>query len=69
MKYKISVAICTYNGELFLKEQLDSILNQSLKVDEIVVCDDKSSDSTIEIIEQYITDFPNIIKLNRNEIT
>lgn len=33
----ISVALCTYNGELFLEEQLDSILNQTLKVDEIII--------------------------------
>ncbi len=38
-----SVALCTYNGEQYLAEQLDSILNQSIAVNEIVVCDDVSS--------------------------
>lgn len=49
----ISVALCTYNGEKFLEEQLDSILNQTIPVDEIIVCDDCSSDNTFEILEKY----------------
>lgn len=69
MENKISVALCTYNGEKFIKEQLDSILNQTLKVDEIIICDDKSTDKTIEIIKQYIKKFPEIIKLYQNETT
>jgi glycosyltransferase involved in cell wall biosynthesis len=48
---KISVALCTYNGEKFLSAQLTSILHQSLTVDEIVVCDDGSSDSTLKILQ------------------
>lgn len=68
MKNIISVALCTYNGEKFIEEQLDSILNQTVKVDEIVICDDNSTDKTIEIIKQYIIKFPAIIQLYRNEI-
>lgn len=49
----ISVCIPTYNGELFIKEQLDSILNQSTAVDEIIISDDSSSDRTVEIIKSY----------------
>ena len=49
----VSVAIATYNGERFIKEQLDSIFNQSLLPDEIVVFDDNSSDDTLKIVEQY----------------
>ncbi len=48
---KISVAICTYNGSRFVKQQLESIINQTFKVDEIVVGDDGSSDDTLNIIE------------------
>lgn len=48
---KISVAICTYNGAKYVKQQLDSIINQTHKVNEIVVADDGSSDDTIGIIE------------------
>ena len=49
---KLSVAICTYNGEKFIEQQLNSILNQSIKVDEIIVCDDQSSDNTISILKK-----------------
>lgn len=46
----ISVALCTYNGERYIRQQLNSILNQDVQVDEIVICDDKSKDHTIDII-------------------
>ena len=49
----ISVAMTTYNGEKFVCEQIESILNQSMKVDEIIICDDGSSDSTIELLKNY----------------
>lgn len=49
----ISVCIPTYNGELYLKEQLDSILNQTHAVDEIIISDDSSSDKTVQIIKSY----------------
>ena len=50
---EISVAMTTYNGEKYLKKQLDSIFNQTLHVDEIIVCDDCSSDNTIQILKNY----------------
>ena len=65
---KISVALCTYNGEKFLKEQINSILQQSIHVDEIVICDDCSIDSTKEILDEFLQDFPNIFKIYINEI-
>ena len=46
-----SVALCTYNGAKYIEEQLTSILNQTHPVDEIVVCDDGSTDDTLKIIE------------------
>ena len=49
----ISVCIATYNGERFIKEQLDSILTQLSREDEIIIYDDGSTDKTIEIIENY----------------
>lgn len=66
---KIGVAMCTFNGEKYLKEQLDSILNQTVKVDEIIVCDDKSTDKTIEILEEYSKNNPTIFKIFKNETT
>ena len=57
----ISVALTTFNGEKFVQQQIESILNQSMHVDEIVVCDDGSSDRTVNILKQYP------IKLYQNE--
>ncbi|AOW10928.1 glycosyltransferase family 2 protein [Flavobacterium gilvum] len=65
---KISVALCTYNGEKFLYEQIDSILNQTIKVDEIIVCDDCSSDNTLSILKKYEKVNPSIFKINQNEV-
>lgn len=48
---KVSVAMATYNGEKFLKEQLDSILKNP--VDEVVISDDDSTDKTRDIIKSY----------------
>ena len=50
---KISIAIATYNGERFLREQLDSLYTQTHIPDEVGVCDDHSSDNTVSILEQY----------------
>lgn len=49
----ISIAMATYNGEKFIREQLDSILAQTITDWELIVCDDVSTDSTIAIIEEY----------------
>lgn len=49
----VSIAMATYNGEKYLKEQLDSIYNQTYKNIEVIVCDDCSSDKTVEILDEY----------------
>lgn len=64
---KNSVALCTYNGEKYIRKQIDSILEQSLKVDEIVVCDDGSTDQTLSILAEYENKFPNIFRIHINE--
>ena len=64
----LSVALCTHNGESFLEQQLNSILEQSVQVNEIVVCDDGSSDNTLGILKSYEKRFPNLIKLFANDI-
>lgn len=48
----ISVCIATYNGEKYIKEQIDSILPQLSNNDELIISDDNSTDRTIEIIQQ-----------------
>lgn len=65
---KCSVAICTYNGASYIREQVLSIINQSTMVDEIVLCDDCSTDETIEIVKSI--DIPSNITLRiiENEI-
>lgn len=50
----ISVAMATFNSEKYIKKQLDSILNQSVAVDEVIIVDDCSSDKTVELLKDYI---------------
>lgn len=63
----LSVALCTYNGERYIREQLDSILKQTMPVDEIVVCDDGSTDNTLQIIESLNKNTQTDIRIYRNE--
>lgn len=49
----ISIAMATYNGEKYLREQLDSILAQTHQNFELIVCDDCSTDSTVRILQEY----------------
>jgi glycosyltransferase involved in cell wall biosynthesis len=49
----LSIVLCTYNGEHFLREQLDSLLKQTYPHFEILAVDDASTDSTFEILESY----------------
>ena len=49
----VSIAMATYNGEKYLKEQLDSLLNQTYSDLEIIICDDCSHDSTSQILHEY----------------
>ena len=63
---KISVGLIVYNGARYMRTQLDSILAQTLKVDEIIVCDDASSDNTKEILEEYKKNYPNLFFLHYN---
>ncbi|MBC6713666.1 glycosyltransferase [Treponema sp. Marseille-Q3903] len=45
----ISIAMTTFNGEKYLRSQLDSILNQTHTDFELIICDDCSTDSTVYI--------------------
>jgi glycosyltransferase involved in cell wall biosynthesis len=65
---RISVALCTYNGSTFIHEQLDSILSQTTPVNEIIVCDDGSTDDTLAILNQYSIENPGLFKIVQNEI-
>lgn len=50
---KISVVMATFNGERYLEKQLDSILSQTVRPDEVIVCDDGSTDKTVAVLERY----------------
>lgn len=56
-----AVLLATYNGERFLREQMDSILNQTWESLQLYVRDDGSSDSTVSILEEYAAIHKNIV--------
>lgn len=63
---KVSVVMCTYNGSLFVREQLQSILQQTYPIKEIVIYDDASTDDTVKIINE-IAESNALIKVFINE--
>lgn len=68
MKNTVSVALCTYNGEKYLERQVDSYLQQTILPNEIVICDDRSTDQTVKILQNYIDNNTSILwRLVQNE--
>ena len=63
----ISVAMCTYNGARFLPEQLESIAAQTRLPDELIVCDDRSTDESVEIVRNFArqAQFPVQLEINQ----
>lgn len=53
---KLIVLMSTYNGEKYIREQLDSLLSQDLRPDKIFVRDDGSTDETVNILEEYASE-------------
>lgn len=53
MNEKIDILLPTYNGEKYLREQLDSILNQTYKDIRLIISDDCSKDMTVQILKEY----------------
>ena len=51
---KIDILMATYQGEKYLKEQIDSILNQTYQDFRLLISDDGSQDSTREILKEYV---------------
>lgn len=56
----VSIALCTYNGEKYLEEQLDSLIGQTYPNLEIIVVDDCSKDQTLSILKDYAERFPRL---------
>ncbi|RYY07693.1 MAG: glycosyltransferase family 2 protein [Sphingobacteriaceae bacterium] len=67
MQPLVSIALCTYNGEKFLREQLDTLVYQTYPNLEIIAVDDCSKDSTLTILKEYEKQFP-FLKVYQNEI-
>jgi glycosyltransferase involved in cell wall biosynthesis len=66
-RHRISIALCTYNGARFLEPQLDSFTAQTRHPDELVVCDDGSTDDTLAILERFAAKAPFAVRVHRNE--
>jgi len=64
---KISIAMATYNGEKYLREQLASFTTQTHQPDELVVCDDGSNDATVDILRQFAASAPFEVSIHENE--
>tara|TARA_Y100000589_G_C27066043_1_gene593354 strand:- start:94 stop:939 length:846 start_codon:yes stop_codon:yes gene_type:complete len=60
---KVQILLATYNGEKFLREQLDSIVNQEYKFWELLIHDDGSVDNTISILKEYQNNYPKKVRL------
>jgi glycosyltransferase involved in cell wall biosynthesis len=59
--------MCTYNGAAYLAAQLKSINSQTRLPDELVICDDSSSDATLDILKEFAASAPFPVRLNVNE--
>lgn len=64
---KVSIALCTYNGEQYLQEQLNSYLTQSRLPDELIICDDGSIDGTLIVLEAFTKQAPFSTKIVQND--
>jgi glycosyltransferase involved in cell wall biosynthesis len=64
---EISIAMTTYNGEKYLSEQLESFLIQEIKPDELIVCDDGSTDKTLEILNNFSKKAPFDVRIYKNK--
>ena len=55
-EYNVSVIVAVYNGEKYLENQLSSLLDQTIKISQVIITDDGSTDQSMEIIEKFIID-------------
>lgn len=67
MTEKVEILLATYNGEKYLREQLDSILNQDYENWIVRACDDASTDRTYEILKEYRDKYPDKFIIQKNE--
>ncbi|MDR2065107.1 MAG: glycosyltransferase [Prevotellaceae bacterium] len=62
----VSIVMCTYNGAPYLRQQLDTVVNQTCPLLEIIIQDDCSTDNTMEILQEYAAKYP-AIRIYQNE--
>lgn len=67
MQETVEILLATYNGECYIREQIDSILNQEYSNWIVRVCDDASTDHTYEILSEYRNRFPDKFILEKNQ--
>lgn len=60
--------MCTYNGVRYIEEQLKSILRQSVPVNEVIICDDRSTDNTVQLIRSLIQEQKLPVKIFVNDV-
>lgn len=68
---KISVLMAAYNGERYIYKQLESLFNQTRMPDEVIICDDRSTDDTVTEIQRFISEhyeFPIILEKNKENM-
>lgn len=63
----ISVCLASYNGESYIREQIDSILSQLSRDDELIISDDSSLDNTVDIVKSYNDDRIKLISFVRDK--
>jgi glycosyltransferase involved in cell wall biosynthesis len=66
---RVSVALCTFNGQRHLPDQLRSLADQTRLPDELVVCDDHSADATVRVLDEFATRAPFTVRVLRNDTT
>jgi len=66
-KLSISIAMCTYNGAAFVREQLDSFARQTRLPAELIICDDRSTDTTVDIVQGFAQSAPFPVRVEVND--
>lgn len=67
MKKKVSIIIPIYNCEKYISRSINSVLNQTYKNLEIILCNDGSKDNSLKIIKKYEKKYPNLIRVDSHE--
>ena len=68
MQDKVEILLATYNGERYIRQQLDSILNQNYENWLVRACDDASTDDTYEILTEYKEKFPDKFIMEKRQM-